>query len=245
MGDKVIPSDNNVVVDTIKDTIFVIEVNKPKPQEIELTDNTEKLSEEIRYWKNIANRSSKRLNSIEKKLNDLETKKTPTEPTEKESSNNKEIENLKKEIENLKNKKPQTNFISDKGLNQVITNIKNYYPNKSAYSYSGTTNLLELDCPDFNIADKYVDVDFLISDKSLLNEIGAIFVSMTRIDENGQYFYVYDTYYKPQLGYNHLRVRNVNSKKRTKYKFHYGLMLKEDFEKETPRIHGINCTFYK
>ncbi len=247
MGDRVIPNDNNVVVDTIKDTIFVIEVNRPEPQEVTLEDDTEKLTQEMKYWKNVANRSSYRLNKIENKLDELANKNTkqPFVSTEKSVKDNNEIENLKKEIEKLKKNKSSTEFIADKGLNQVITNIKSYFPKKNAYSYSGTTNLLELDCPDFKNDEKYVDVDFLIKDKSLLNDVGAIFVSMTEIDDKGQHYYVYETYYKPQFGYNHLRVRNVKNRKRTKYKFHYGLMLKEDSEKEAPRIHGINCTFYK
>ncbi|MFH4964863.1 hypothetical protein V8G69_07650 [Gaetbulibacter sp. M235] len=159
---------------------------------------------------------------------------------------NSQIEEIKKQVQELQSKDTSNNnFISDKGMNQVITKIEDYFPKMNGYSYSGTTNLLELNCPDFKTTEKYIDVDFLISDKSLYNDVAAIFVSMTEIDEKGNYFYVYDTYYKPQFGYNHLRVRNVKSKDKIKYKFHYGLMLKSDSNKTTPRIEGISCAFKK
>jgi hypothetical protein len=249
IGDKISPSDNNVVVDKIKDTIFVIEVNKPKPKKIEIADNSDELTKEIKYWKNIANRSSKRLNNLEEKITKLEISNNEQIPVKNSSTPNKSdigIEKLKKDIEKLKGTtNTKTEYIADKGLNQVITNIESYFPNKNGYIYSGTTNLLELDCPDFNNDEKYVDVDFLIKDKSLLNDVSAIFVSMIEINDKVEYLYVYDSYYKPQIGYNHLRVRNVKNRKTTKYKFHFGLMLKSDSKKSTPRIHGINCSFKK
>jgi hypothetical protein len=250
MGDKVIPNNNNIIIDKIKDTVFVIEVNRPKTKEIDLKENTKELAKEIRYWKNIAYRSSDRLNNIEKKLNKLELSDVKTTENkipkiENLDTNKKEIENLKKEFKKLKQKTPETEYISDKGLNNVITKIEDYFPKMSGYSYSGTTTLLELDCPDFNNTEKYIDIDFSIKDKDLLNDISVIFVSMTEINEKGEHFYVYDSYYKPQLGYNHLRVRNVKNRKKMKYKFHYGLMLKSDSNKVNPRVEGINCYFNK
>lgn len=248
-GDKIYPEDSEITINKVKDTIFVIDVTKDIQKE-QLFVKSSELKKEIEHWKSIANQSTKNFKSLEQKINQLEQKQlSKTLDVESKSFNNvteEDIMDLKKEIEELKQiKSNQLEFISDNGLNKVIPNIKTTFPNKNGYQYSGTTGLLVLDCPDFKNDEEYVDIDFLINDKDLLNQIATIFVSMTRIDEKGNYYQVYDNYYKPQFGYNHLRVRNVKSEKRTKYSFYYGLFLKSETQKVSPNAEGINCYFYK
>lgn len=126
-------------------------------------------------------------------------------------------------------------------FNELIPNPESLLPNKKGYQPSTVTNIIEGICPDFNVTDDYVKLDFVIRDKGIYDKSGIIFVSMTGIDKDGQHYFIYNEYYKPQFGYNHLRIRNTS--KSGKYVFTYGIIFKSDMEKEFPYVNGFNCHF--
>lgn len=248
-GDKIYPNDSDVTIDKVNDTILVVDVTKSVMTEQIEIDKSE-LKKEVEYWKNVANKSNKNYKNLENRISDLEiTKLTKTYDPVSENLkdvSNSDIEIIKNEIKELKEiKTAQLQFVSDKGLNKVITNIKSIFPNKNGYSHSGPTGLLVLDCPKFDNNDDYIDVGFVIKDKELLNKIAVVFAYMTRIDEKGNHYQVYENHYKPQFGFNHLKVRNVKSKNNSKFSFHYGVFLKSEVNKESPRAEGMNCYFRK
>lgn len=156
----------------------------------------------------------------------------------------KEIDNLKKEIKLTRNPNiPTKEFISDKGYNELITNPNTILPNKKGYKSSAITNYFEGKCPDFNVDDDYINLDFLIRDKNVFEKSGVIFVSMSGINKEGKYYFIYDEYYEPQYGYNHLKLKNIN--KTGKYQFLYGIIFKSDMKKEFPLVNGYKCHFKK
>ena len=135
-------------------------------------------------------------------------------------------------------------FILDEGFNALVANSKSLLPNKKGYHQpSGSTHILEGECPDFTANDNYIDLDFLIRDKNIFKKSGVIFVSMTGVSQDSAHYFIYDTYYKPQFGYNHLKIRNIN--KSGKYVFIYGIILKEEMKEEFPKVHGLVCHFRK
>ena len=68
---------------------------------------------------------------------------------------------------------------------------------------------------------------------------------MTKIDSNGNHYQVYQTFYQPQFGYNHLLIRNVEQSKNYRYNFHIGVFLKSQKYETTPRAEMISCFFQK
>jgi len=223
--ETVFPKENETV-NLAKDTLFVIPIRNEKiiiekDSSTNSNDNNS-INKELEYWKSIA--------------------------LKKESVSNenlaKEIDNLKKEIKSTNNSnKSTTEFISDRGFNELITNSKTLLPNKKGYQPSAVTNYFEGKCPDFNINDDYINLDFLIRDKNVFEKSGVIFVSMSGINKDGNHYFIYDEYYKPQYGYNHLKLKNIN--KSGKYQFAYGIIFKSDMNNEFPSVNGYNCHFKK
>ena len=66
---------------------------------------------------------------------------------------------------------------------------------------------------------------------------------MTGIDKEGQHYFIYDEYYKPQYGFNHLKLKNI--KESGKYQFTYGIIFKSDMNNEFPTVNGFKCHFKK
>jgi hypothetical protein len=212
----------NETVNLAKDTLYVIPITNEKVIVERNSEPNNSTNKELEYWKDIA--------------------------LKKESVSNeslaKEINNLKKEIKSTKgSNKLSPEFISDKGYNELITNSKTLLPNKKGYQPSSVTNFFEGKCPDFNVNDDYINVDFLIRDKNVYEKSGIIFVSMTGVNKDGQHYFIYDEYYKPQYGFNHLKIKNI--KKSGKYIFTYGIIFKSDMKNEFPSVNGFNCHFKK
>lgn len=223
--ETIFPKENETV-NLAKDTLFVIPIRNEKViiEKDSSTDsrNSDITNKELEYWKSIA--------------------------LKKESVSNenlaKEIDNLKKEIKSTNSSnKSTTEFISDKGFNELITNSKTLLPNKKGYQPSSVTNYFEGKCPDFSVNDDYINLEFLIRDKNVFEKSGVIFVSMSGINKDGQHYFIYDEYYKPQYGFNHLKLKNIN--KPGKYQFIYGIIFKSDMKNEFPSVNGFNCHFKK
>lgn len=220
--DFVFPKKNDKV-ELAKDTLFVIPVANERTIIKEVGDDSliTGRKNDVEYWKNKA----------------LEN-----------SSNNNEL--IRKEIKELKEEISKysiipitgTEFISDKGYNEIITNPQKYFKNKKGYSQTSMTNYIDGNCPDFKQSESYVNLDFLMKSKKVFEETAMVFISMTGINEKGQHYYIYDEYYEPQFGYNHFKIKNVNS---GKYVFTFGLILKTDLDKEYPEVHGFRCHFKK
>ena len=217
--ETIFPKENETV-NLAKDTLFVIPIRNEKviiEKDSSInTKNSDLTNQELEYWKNLA----------------LKKESVSTDNLAKE------IDNLKREIK--QNGKSTTEFISDKGYNELITNPKVLLPNKKGYQPSNVTNYFEGKCPDFNRNDDYITLDFLIRDKNVFEKSGVIFVSMSGINENGKHYFIYDEYYKPQYGFNHLKLKNIN--KPGKYQFIYGIIFKSDMDNEFPSING--WTYY-
>lgn len=246
LGKEYFPSSDTVNINTIKDTVSVVVVQKRKEVNTSKIKETSKLKDEIEYWKNKASDSDERITSLENKFNRLEKEKKHINTGNTSRSkvdkgvNFTPLENNNIPVSTIK--KPLPNY----GLNKSINNIKGLFPNKNGYSTSSMSeNILNLICPNFEVNNQKINLYFTIDDTATLNKIACIAIHMTRIDKSNKYHYVYDEYYKPQYGINHIIIDNVSTRDRTKYKLTMGALLYTDRNNSSPYVYGPNCTFYK
>jgi len=230
-----------------KDTLFVIPISRKGNN----SEKLETLRKESKYWKNIAKQNHINKEDFKKGIGDL---KNAVLKSNKKPSNSlilNENTDLKKKISpknddslniSRKNKSKYVEEIKENNYNDIFLNVNRIFKNKKGYQSTNMTNLFRGNCPDFKVEEKYFDLEFSIFNKNIFENSAAIFISMTGINEKNEHYSIYDEYYKPKMGVNKFQIKNV---KNGKYKFTYGIILKQDLDEEFPKINGFDCTFLK
>lgn len=152
------------------------------------------------------------------------------------------IEESLKKINESENKINELESIEK--YNGFIINIKDVFPNMKGYSHSGETSFITKNCPEIQINDDFVEIQFRYIDESIADKVGAICVSVLKINpptEEYSLVYVAQHYFKSKHGLNKIRITNEMTK--GNYRLTYGILLLSDKEKESPTFHKIDCIY--
>lgn len=125
--------------------------------------------------------------------------------------------------------------------NKILDKPENYKKIVEGFAFSGETDLISMSSPK-ELDQQTLEFSIKFKDERIVNQVAVIYISVTKLNDEGRLADIFDEFYKPKHGINRFKIAKENLPKGCKmmigffWKSEWGLVATPNYEKLTYNI---------